>query len=307
MTGYQVKQHKIHLENQYPSISGNITINYFRSGLRAKYSDIEILSPTSEISGGIFTADLRLVITLTGVSKIQFENGVFRQDATSHPKAAFLSIAQDEQGWKHFSECTKQSEFVVFISRKWLMDNGFLDNEDYISLQRLSQQHLTTFPILANQRILTLVKQLKSESVIDIPTILEKESLLLALLSESFAQLFMTVKQNELQYIQTFTKQLESGKFDTYSLAQIAKTLHTNVTTLQRDFKQIHHISIGAYLRRHKLELAYNALLQGASVTMAAEIAGYTNPDNFSTAFRRQFSVSPRYVKQERLQALSIL
>ncbi|MGX2950876.1 helix-turn-helix domain-containing protein [Ursidibacter sp. B-7004-1] len=302
-----MKQHKIHLENQYPSISGNITINYFRSGLRTKYSDIEILSPTSEISGGIFTADLRLVITLTGVSKIQFENGVFRQDATHHPKASFLSIAQDEQGWKHFSECKKQSEFVVFISKKWLIDNGFLDNEDYISLQRLSQQHLTTFPILANQRILTLVKQLKSEGTIDIPAILEKESQLLALLSESFAQLFMTVRQNELNYIQTVTKQLENGEFDTYSLAQIAKTLHTNVTTLQRDFKQIHHISIGAYLRRHKLERAYNALLQGASVTMAAEIAGYTNPDNFSTAFRRQFSVSPRCVKQERLQALAIL
>lgn len=74
--------------------------------------------------------------------------------------------------------------------------------------------------------------------------------------------------------------------------------MHTNVTSLQADFKQVHNTSIMKYLRQIKLERAYKALLQGVSVNKAAEIAGYTNPDNFSIAFRRYFSIVPSLVKK---------
>lgn len=48
------------------------------------------------------------------------------------------------------------------------------------------------------------------------------------------------------------------------------------------------------YLRTRRLEAAREALLyQGVSVTDAAFQAGYANPANFATAFRRRFGVPP--------------
>ncbi|VFR21306.1 hypothetical protein AMP9_3942 [plant metagenome] len=36
---------------------------------------------------------------------------------------------------------------------------------------------------------------------------------------------------------------------------------------------------------------------EGASVARAALLAGYANPANFATAFRRQYGLSPRQVR----------
>ncbi|WP_439291095.1 helix-turn-helix domain-containing protein [Lonepinella koalarum] len=73
---------------------------------------------------------------------------------------------------------------------------------------------------------------------------------------------------------------------------------------MQRDFKQIHGISIMAYLRQLKLERSYRAILNGTSIIEAAAIAGYSNPDNFTTAFRKYFNMVPSQVRKKHLACL---
>ena len=133
-----------------------------------------------------------------------------------------------------------------------------------------------------------------------------KESECLMLIYELLSQLphfkRQTAYSAEQKRIVGLTQLLQSGRADQWSLTQIAHQMHTNITTLQTQFKQIHGVSIMAYLRQVKLERAYKALLQGATVNQAAEIAGYSNPDNFTTAFRRYFDIVPSKVKKSGIQ-----
>lgn len=49
------------------------------------------------------------------------------------------------------------------------------------------------------------------------------------------------------------------------------------------------------YLRRNRLLRARDALERDrCSIIAAAELAGYTSPANFATAYRRQFGMTPR-------------
>ncbi|WP_424406986.1 helix-turn-helix domain-containing protein [Pasteurella sp. PK-2025] len=302
-----MKQRKIHLNQHLPYLSGDIEMNVFRSGLSTKYSAVKVTQADYQVSAGVFSADLRLVVTLSGISDIRFENGRFWQDARKQPKMAFLPISRDEKGWKYFACEQVQQEFVVFISRQWLRESLFAESPDFYLLEQLFQQHLNAFPLLATSNMLSLVKGLTQIHRAESVALLAQESHLLALLAEAFKQVIVGKSQVSPLDLQQFKARLEQGEFDQSSLSEMAKACHTNVTTLQRQFKQLYRISIGAYLRQKKLERGYDALLQGASVMAAAELAGYSNPDNFSTAFRRQFSLSPRQLKQERLKFLSIL
>ncbi|OOS00527.1 hypothetical protein B0188_10725 [[Haemophilus] felis] len=277
----------------------------FRTGLSIKYEDIQVNKPAHKVSVGLFQPNLRLVITLKGISDIHFENGHFHQDASAQPKMAFLAINKQEKGWKHFASQKTQEELVVFISADWLKDSIFSESKDFALITTLHQQHLASQPLLATSRVLNLVNDLKQLDMDNSLHLLQAESTLLALLSEAFKQVVVGHSQHNADHIQCFKNRLDQGEFDNSSLSEMAKSCHTNVTSLQRQFQALYHISIGAYLRQKKLERGYDALLQGCSVTSAAEIAGYTNPDNFSAAFRRQFSISPRQLKQERSKLIS--
>jgi AraC-like DNA-binding protein len=88
---------------------------------------------------------------------------------------------------------------------------------------------------------------------------------------------------------------LDSGRADTLSLAEVARAMCCNATTLQRQFRQVFGTTIFDYLRAARLQRAAWALQHGgANVARAAEVAGYTSQANFSTAFRRHFGLPPK-------------
>lgn len=81
------------------------------------------------------------------------------------------------------------------------------------------------------------------------------------------------------------------------TLDQIAQQAHTTTATLQRHFRMAHGMSVFDFLQQTRFEQARYALENDAiSVSAAAELAGYTNPGSFSTAFKRHFGLSPKQV-----------
>ena len=83
------------------------------------------------------------------------------------------------------------------------------------------------------------------------------------------------------------------------SLADIARESGLSVTSLQRKFKTAYGTTVVEFLRIRKLERARDALEKGlVSVSEAAYSAGYSNPANFTTAFRRAFGMQPRAVRR---------
>lgn len=264
-----------------------------RSDLMLKYTEV-LVTEILEQEYAEFEAGLRLVILLSGRSEIEFNSGLFELDASLKPQAAFLSLNRAEMGRKIFRKGQLQKELVIFLYPKWIIESQ-LNLASYHHFK----QHLKAYQIVLTQSMLKLIHDIVSEQEIQPFGLLEKEGKLLALLANAFSQLTQAPRLKK-DRVQQLTESLDNGKFDGWNLKQIAMYFHTNVTTLQNEFQHYHKTSIFAYLRRSKLEQAYKLLLQGLSVTQAAEFAGYSNSENFSTAFKRTFGITPSQIKRDR-------
>lgn len=126
---------------------------------------------------------------------------------------------------------------------------------------------------------------------------LRMECRAIELLGEALSGLTAAVGRRPQNRMQAARELLDSGAADSWSLADIALELGLHENTLQRRFREAHGCTVFDYLRRRRLDQAHAALLEGASVTEAALAAGYGNPGNFATAFKRLFGVSPRSVR----------
>lgn len=90
---------------------------------------------------------------------------------------------------------------------------------------------------------------------------------------------------------------IEKHLADKLSVDAIAREVGTSVPTLQRLFVNEFGSTLAKYVRDRRLDTARNILEDGGTVSDAAACAGYPNPKNFSTAFRRHFGTNPRRVR----------
>ncbi|MBL8227831.1 MAG: helix-turn-helix transcriptional regulator [Bryobacterales bacterium] len=77
-----------------------------------------------------------------------------------------------------------------------------------------------------------------------------------------------------------------------WSLPAAARECGSSVRTMERLFREETGMSLGAWLRRMRLQLALEHLAAGATVSEAAKKSGY-NPSSFVSMFRRELGVTP--------------
>lgn len=83
-------------------------------------------------------------------------------------------------------------------------------------------------------------------------------------------------------------------------VSELARQMGMSTSALQRHFRQIYGASIDEYRRHQRLEHARALLEQtGCSVLEVAHSSGYTSAANFSTAFKRRFGISPKWVRSK--------
>lgn len=81
-------------------------------------------------------------------------------------------------------------------------------------------------------------------------------------------------------------------------LDRIEQEMGLNRRSIQRLFKAHFGLTMRDYIRRERLGRAHRALSEdGVSIAQAAHIAGYSTPENFATAFRRAYHVTPRSLR----------
>ena len=98
----------------------------------------------------------------------------------------------------------------------------------------------------------------------------------------------------ESRRVYQFRDLMSSDDVLTMSLNGISNQLGMSSATLQRYAHEHLNMSVTQFLRIRRLELAKKALYQdGVSIIDAALLAGYNHSSNFTTAFKRQFGVSP--------------
>lgn len=90
---------------------------------------------------------------------------------------------------------------------------------------------------------------------------------------------------------------LEQNYMYEFSLGELAHYTGRSLATFKRDFRKISDLPPEKWLIRRRLEAAYARLSDGGAkvVDVYAEV-GFKNPSHFSTAFKRQFGISPTAV-----------
>ena len=78
------------------------------------------------------------------------------------------------------------------------------------------------------------------------------------------------------------------------SLSQLSQVTGINATTLSNEFRSVFGVTIFAYLRDCRLNMARQLLqMQNLSVSQVGYRVGYNNPSAFSAAYRRHFGYAP--------------
>lgn len=86
-----------------------------------------------------------------------------------------------------------------------------------------------------------------------------------------------------------------------WTIAELARHAGLSRRSFNAQFHRVFGASASEYLRTSRLRSAREALLhQGLTVTEAAYAVGYTNPANFSTAFRRHFGYVPSSCQRDK-------
>jgi AraC-like DNA-binding protein len=79
-----------------------------------------------------------------------------------------------------------------------------------------------------------------------------------------------------------------------WKISELARQAGVSRRSFNTHFRRAFGMSASQYLRVRRLDLARDAIVhQGVSIDEAAYLAGYNNPANFATAFRRRFGYVP--------------
>jgi AraC-like DNA-binding protein len=79
-----------------------------------------------------------------------------------------------------------------------------------------------------------------------------------------------------------------------WKVSQLAREAGISRRSFNTHFRRAFGVSASEYLRKRRLESARDAIIeQGISINEAAYLAGYGNPANFATAFRKHFGYAP--------------
>ncbi|MEM8940312.1 MAG: AraC family transcriptional regulator [Bacteroidota bacterium] len=114
------------------------------------------------------------------------------------------------------------------------------------------------------------------------------------LLGDTNENLILKQNKDRMFEVKNF---LESHLDPDFTIPSLAKAFGTNEYTLKKDFKYLFGKSIFDYWNGCRFDYAKQLLKEGYAVQQLSERLGYTNPQNFSTAFKRRFGVSPSFFK----------
>ena len=90
---------------------------------------------------------------------------------------------------------------------------------------------------------------------------------------------------------------LNGNYMEELSMEQIASFTGRSLATFKRDFKKISSLTPQKWLIKKRLEMAYIKLKEeGKKVQDVYMEVGFKNPSHFSTAFKKQYGISPTEV-----------
>jgi AraC-like DNA-binding protein len=288
------------LAPESPTLIGLCCGEQLRPGLAVHCADVRDLHDLT-IQCVERGESLHLALVLDGEVDVSFgprRLGLGTGGAGRRPQAACVALSEPELFVRRAWRGKRERKVSITLSREWL---AAADPEGDAGCAALFDRHLAVERWKPTPRAVALAEQLIRP--LDDPPLLRKlhqESRVVELAAEALRQLLgvkppPSLRPREGRRVADVRDLLDSGTADGMSLEEIARHAGTNASTLQRQFRVAFGTTIFDYLRCGRLLRARHALeREGRSIVEAACIAGYTNPANFATAYRRQFGITPR-------------
>lgn len=209
-------------------------------------------------------------------------------DARTHPQALLFHSKRPLEVSYEVSYGTPLIKTAVSLSPEWI---DMLDAGHLPEMQDRSEDldyHLwqPTAPLIAQVR-----------DLVEAPSRICRMTLGLDLLNQAVVDLKAVARSDgtKLQRARSYIAQnLHRG----ISSRDVARACGIGLRTLQRLFSEHEGVSLGAYMRARRVEAGREALERlGLSVAEAAYRAGYSTPENFATAMKRAYGVSPSQLR----------
>ena len=107
--------------------------------------------------------------------------------------------------------------------------------------------------------------------------------------------------KKDIEKIYAVKEMLENDFKHIETIANLARMVGTNAFVLKKGFRELFGTSVFQYWKRLRLYTARELIQEkGLSVQETARKIGYKNPQHFTTAFKREFGITPGNLKDSR-------
>lgn len=291
-------------------IEGRVSVSRLRSGLTIHTAETaEVNDLTMEM---VLPTCLNVFVILEGGIDFKLDEKPFafsaqKEDGQVQPTAYAVAIAKPARLERHSRRGARTRKVNIMIKPEWLNDCGLNEKTDAEDVGCFLRKHLAQTSWEPSGRAVALAEQMLNPP--QLPPIVRElylESRAVELAAEALQALngelhcpaiegAATIDIGRAQIVRDY---IEQRLGEPLTLSTIAREVGIGATTLQRLFKSVYGTTVVDYVRTRKLERARFAIeAEGLSVSEAAYLAGYKNPANFATAFKRTFGISPKVLR----------
>lgn len=283
-------------------IEGQFIHQELRSGLFLHVSDALEERPftaTSHLSAG-----LSCIFFLDGAVDMKMGDKAFHFEGARMGIVEGTAImnARPESFQRRSCGSQRLRHLVVTASPEWLDMEGL---EASGTSPKFFNNHLASQRWTVTPRAIELLHQIVAPSPLT-PSLrrLFLESRAVEIIAEALSAITQISSDNSTSRLLTRQDGLRLARAKEFITANLATSLNVpiiaraagiNASGLQHLFQVCEGSSVFEYIRKIRLESAYEALVsREVSISTASILAGYSSPENFTTAFRRQFHITPR-------------
>lgn len=252
--------------------------------------------------------NLSVAVFLKGRLDLELGNRRFTIGGGEAPSGSLWMVTRREKFRRIAAKGTRVKKVIVSLPPTWLLSEPYSEMTDEAALKTLFNTHRAMRNWTPPDRVLALAEQiiaLKSGSRLLRCMAAEAKGIeiVMAALAHVVENAMPENAGTEaslraLSKARQIRDHIVEHSAGDVGLEALASRFGMSVASLQRAFKATYGKPVNEYLREYRLSRARGALAeQGISVSEAAYLAGYNNPANFATAFRKKFGIAPSKVR----------
>ncbi|WP_164558076.1 helix-turn-helix domain-containing protein [Massilia atriviolacea] len=284
-------------------LHGQFDTLHLRPGLilhAAAVRDLRDLETSNSLHPGI-----KIVVVIEGCTDLsyghrRFALGPDSADPGTRAAGALVNLAEADGFSRRWRRGRHEKKVSLTLTPEWMALAGLDAHAAPPALRGFLREHLACQPWTVSARARRLAADILAPAALA-PGLqrLRLEGRCIELASEALAA-FAPVAQAaplraaDRRRLARLDELLRSEQGAQLSMAEIARELGTNPSSLQALTRRAWGASVFERLRWLSMERARRLLADGAGVAQAAEAAGYAGASNFATAFKKRYGVSPR-------------